>query len=83
MKHIPGHGRASSDSHLTLPIVKDSYKKLNKLDFNCFKGLQSHFAMTAHILYKSIDSKNPATHSSIIIRDVIRKKIGFKGNNNF
>ena len=79
IKHIPGHGRASSDSHLVLPIIKDSYKKLEKIDFNCFKGIKSHFAMTAHIVYKKIDKKNPATHSKIIINKVIRKKIGFKG----
>jgi beta-N-acetylhexosaminidase len=79
IKHIPGHGRASSDSHLTLPVVKDSYKKLRKLDFDCFRGVQSYFAMTAHILYKNIDNKNPATHSRVIIKDIIRNKIGFKG----
>ena len=78
IKHIPGHGRARSDSHLNLPVVNESYKKLNKLDFECFRGIQSYFAMTAHILFKSIDNKNPATHSKTII-NIIRKKIGFKG----
>ena len=79
IKHIPGHGRASADSHLVLPVIKDNYTKLRKTDFSCFKGIKSHFAMTAHILYKKIDSQNPATHSKTIIREVIRKKIGFKG----
>ena len=79
IKHIPGHGSASSDSHKSLPVVKKSVSKLNKNDFNCFKNVSSHFAMTAHILYKDIDSSNPATHSSKIIKNIIRNKIGFKG----
>ena len=79
IKHIPGHGCSSSDSHLVLPIVKDNYKKLRKLDFNCFKNIKSYFAMTAHILYKNIDKRNVATHSKIIIKKIIRKEIGFKG----
>ncbi len=79
IKHIPGHGSSLSDSHLVLPIVKNSHKNLKRLDFNCFKGIKSHFAMTAHILYKDIDSKNVATHSKNIIKKIVRKEIGFKG----
>jgi len=79
IKHIPGHGSTSSDSHKSLPVVKKSLSKLNKNDFNCFKNVSSHFAMTAHILYKDIDPSNPATHSSKIIKNIIRNKIGFKG----
>ncbi len=79
MKHIPGHGSSTSDSHLVLPIVKNSYKNLKRSDFNCFKGIKAHFAMTAHILYKNIDSKNVATHSKNIIRNIVRKELGFKG----
>ena len=79
IKHIPGHGTAKSDSHLVLPIVNTSYKKLKKYDFKCFKNFNDNFAMTAHILYKKLDPKNPATHSKIIIKNIIRKEIGFKG----
>ena len=79
IKHIPGHGSSSSDSHLVLPIVKNSLKELRKKDFYCFKGIKSYFAMTAHILYKNIDQKNVATHSRVIINKIIRKEIGFKG----
>ena len=79
VKHIPGHGCAAADSHKSLPVVNKKLSELNKNDFNCFKGISSHFAMTAHILYKKIDSKNPATHSSKIIKQIIRNKIGFKG----
>ena len=79
IKHLPGHGRAKTDSHLKLPIINTSIKKLKQNDFKVFKNIKSHFAMTAHILYRKIDNKNCATHSKKIISQVIRKKIGFKG----
>jgi len=79
IKHIPGHGCATSDSHYKTPKVNLSYKHLNSIDFFPFKFNQSKMAMTAHILYKKIDPKNVATFSKKIIKDIIRKKIGFKG----
>ena len=79
IKHIPGHGCATSDSHYKTPKVNLSYKRLNSIDFFPFKSNQSKMAMTAHILYKKIDPKNVATFSKKIIKDIIRKKIGFKG----
>jgi len=79
IKHIPGHGGANSDSHFTLPKVHDRLISLKKNDFKCFKDTSSYFAMTAHILYTKIDKKNNATHSSTIIKKIIRNEIGFKG----
>ncbi len=79
IKHIPGHGCASSDSHLETPKIKNSYKNLDKIDFLPFKSNPSLFAMTAHVLYLNIDKKNVATFSKKIIREIIRKKINFKG----
>ena len=79
IKHIPGHGSSSKDSHKTMPKVLLSKKKLNEVDFFPFKSSKAKFAMTAHILYSKIDKKNVATFSSKIIKDIIRKKIGFKG----
>tara|TARA_B100000700_G_scaffold259299_1_gene294019 strand:+ start:1000 stop:1947 length:948 start_codon:yes stop_codon:yes gene_type:complete len=79
IKHIPGHGSSSSDSHIKMPIVNHSYQILSKNDFKCFKNINSHFAMTAHILFKKIDPNNVVTHSKKIIEKIIRKKIGFKG----
>jgi len=79
IKHIPGHGQATVDSHKKLPIIKSSYSSLIKNDFASFKDKKSHFAMTAHIKYSAIDSNNVATHSKKIIKNIIRKKIGFKG----
>ena len=79
IKHIPGHGKAKSDSHFKLPVIKDDLNSLKKNDFKCFENTKSYFAMTAHILYSKIDNINNATHSKILIKEVIRKEIGFKG----
>ena len=79
IKHIPGHGCATLDSHYKMPIVSLNVDKLNKIDFFPFKNSQAKFAMTAHILYKKIDKNNVATFSKKIINEVIRKKIKFKG----
>ena len=79
IKHIPGHGLAKSDSHKKLPIINKNKSFLIKNDFKCFKNSRSLFAMTAHILFKKIDSKNCATHSKKTIEEFIRQKIGYKG----
>ena len=78
-KHVPGHGCSNTDSHLKLPIVSKKAKRLQKEDFVLFKNLNSHFIMTAHILYKDVDKKNLATFSQHIINKIIRKKLNYKG----
>jgi beta-N-acetylhexosaminidase len=78
IKHIPGHGRATCDSHLDLPIINADLEDLQKQDFAPFKALKEQkFAMSAHILYSRIDDKLPATISPKLI-DSIRNEIGFK-----
>src|SRR6185369_15659068 len=80
MKHIPGHGRAESDSHLALPRVSAAAEVLSASDFVTFRSLdQCPVAMTAHVIYESIDPQRPATTSPKVIRDVIRGEIGFDG----
>ena len=79
IKHIPGHGLAKKDSHKTLPIINKTNRFLMKNDFKCFKNTKSYLAMTAHILFKKIDENYCVTHSQKIIKNLIRKKIGFKG----
>ena len=79
IKHIPGHGGTTQDSHLIMPKIKLSESSLNKIDFYPFKFTSAKLAMTAHILYSKIDKKNVATFSKKIIKKIIRKKIGFKG----
>ena len=79
IKHIPGHGCSSIDSHLSMPRVSLNEKTLNRIDFFPFKKNAAKLAMTAHILYSKIDPRNVATFSSKLIKNIIRKKIGFKG----
>jgi beta-N-acetylhexosaminidase len=79
MKHIPGHGLSKTDTHLKESIVRTSKNKLLKKDFYPFKKCKSKFAMTAHIIYSSIDPNNLATHSKILIKEIIRNHINFKG----
>jgi beta-N-acetylhexosaminidase len=76
-KHAPGHGRARVDSHLALPEVPDAGLAADFRPFalNC----DLPWLMTAHIVYKSLDPNAPATLSSAVISDVIRRRIGFKG----
>ena len=79
IKHIPGHGCSTIDSHRKMPKVNLKIRTLNKIDFYPFKSTYSKLAMVAHILYTKIDSKNVSTFSKKIIKEVIRKRIGFKG----
>ena len=80
MKHIPGHGRSEVDSHHSLPLVKASRLDLETADFPPFAALADlPMAMTAHVIYEAIDPQEPATTSRKVIRDVIRKVIGFNG----
>ncbi len=79
LKHIPGHGRASLDSHLDLPVVNTPLAELEATDFMPFKALNDlPMAMTAHVLYSAIDEENMVTTSSRAI-SIIRNEIGFEG----
>jgi beta-N-acetylhexosaminidase len=80
IKHIPGHGRAMSDSHLELPVVKAKLAELDARDFAPFRVLSDMpMAMTAHVVYTAIDRARPATTSKKAIRKIIRESIGFDG----
>lgn len=80
IKHIPGHGRATTDSHEELPVVAASVDILRGSDFRPFAALSTApWAMTAHIIYKAFDPTHPASTSKIVIRDVIRGELGFDG----
>ena len=80
VKHIPGHGRALSDSHETLPRVDASRRELESRDFQPFRLLADMpAAMTAHVVYSAYDPVNPATTSRAVIDRVIRGFIGFDG----
>ena len=79
LKHIPGHGRATVDSHFKLPKVSTTLKELNNSDFKVFEALNDiSLGMTAHVLYDNIDGEFPATQSKEVIK-IVRDKIKFKG----
>jgi beta-N-acetylhexosaminidase len=80
VKHIPGHGRTTVDSHLELPIVNASRAELEASDFAPFAALRDlPMAMTAHLVYTAIDPQRPATTSPAIVSEIIRGAIGFDG----
>ena len=80
LKHIPGHGRAMTDSHFDLPVVNAPLEELRLRDFHPFKALGAQpFAMIAHVVYEAIDAKAPATVSRAVTDGVIRGEIGFEG----
>jgi len=76
MKHIPGHGRALVDSHISLPRVPALHED-DLLPFIRNKTLP--WAMTAHVVYEAIDPHHPATLSKTVISEIIRGRIGFTG----
>jgi beta-N-acetylhexosaminidase len=80
LKHMPGHGRATADSHAALPVVNAARADLEISDFAAFRPLAGlPLAMTAHVVFSAIDPVSPATTSAKIIANVIRDGIGFQG----
>jgi beta-N-acetylhexosaminidase len=80
LKHIPGHGRANTDSHAGLPVVRADRRTLEATDFAAFRALSGlPLAMTAHVVFTAFDPVLPATTSSTMIQNVIRGFIGFDG----
>jgi beta-N-acetylhexosaminidase len=80
IKHIPGHGRATKDSHYELPVVAEPHALLSETDFAPFKALSDMpAAMTAHVVFTALDGANPASTSRRVTQDIIRGEIGFDG----
>jgi beta-N-acetylhexosaminidase len=80
LKHIPGHGRATADSHFRLPAVDTPREELERTDFAAFVPLADlPMAMTAHVVFSALDPAQPATTSATIVERVIRGGIGFQG----
>jgi beta-N-acetylhexosaminidase len=80
LKHIPGHGRATVDTHFRLPVVDTPKAELERTDFAAFQKLADlPMAMTAHVVFSALDPALPATTSATIIAQVIRGVIGFQG----
>ena len=79
IKHMPGHGRATSDSHLALPRVAAGEEDLAADIFPFAALADAEAAMTAHIIYEAWDPDRPATCSQTVIEQIIRGRIGFQG----
>ncbi len=80
LKHIPGHGRATADTHFRLPVVDTPRAELERTDFAAFQPLADlPMAMTAHVVFSALDPAQPATTSATMINQVIRSVIGFQG----
>ena len=80
LKHLPGHGRATADSHHKLPVVDTDWATLESTDFAAFRPLSRlPLGMTAHVVFSAIDPDAPATTSVTMVREVIRGFIGFRG----
>jgi beta-N-acetylhexosaminidase len=79
VKHMPGHGRALVDSHHELPFVTASDEEL-AIDLEPFERLRdAPMGMVAHLVFNAWDPDHPASQSQIVIRDIIRGRIGFDG----
>ena len=80
LKHLPGHGRATADSHQRLPVVTVDRAALDATDFAAFRPLCGlPLGMTAHVVFTAVDPVAPATTSANIVQHVIRDSIGFTG----
>jgi beta-N-acetylhexosaminidase len=79
VKHMPGHGRATVDSHKELPLVQASADEL-ELDLEPFITLRhAPMGMVAHILFEAWDAERPSSQSPFVINEIIRGRIGFEG----
>ena len=83
IKHFPGHGDTNVDSHLDLPQINKSLEELEAMELLPFRKAiekgNAEVLMTAHILFPSLDEKQPATLSTHIIKNLLRKKLDFNG----
>ena len=80
LKHMPGHGRATADSHHAMPRVEASLEALMESDFRPFRALRDMpIGLSAHVCYEAFDADLPGTLSPTIIADAVRGAIGFDG----
>ncbi|MGH7329243.1 MAG: beta-N-acetylhexosaminidase, partial [Polyangiaceae bacterium] len=81
-KHYPGHGDTELDSHFALPKVARDAASIERIELLPFAAAaRAGFAamMSAHVVYPNIDGETPATLSSVLCTDILRKKLGFSG----
>lgn len=82
LKHFPGHGATSGDTHRDIPRVEKNLAELTKSELLPFAaGIKAgaDLLMTSHIAYPRIDARYPATLSTTMLSDVARQQLGFDG----
>jgi beta-N-acetylhexosaminidase len=83
LKHFPGHGDTTVDSHLALPRVERDRAGLDAIELAPFRALAKdpavHAMMTAHVVYPALDAEVPATLSRVVCTDLVRTQLGFQG----
>lgn len=82
IKHFPGHGSTTKDSHFSIPKIKTDINNLEKEDMNTFKNAIQNGAdmiMIGHLIIEDIDKKDPASLSKIIIKGYLKEKYNYKG----
>jgi beta-N-acetylhexosaminidase len=81
-KHFPGHGDTDKDSHLDLPLVGRSLHELRKVELPPFVNAcrnEIESLMTAHVIYRVLDPKLPATLSHNIVTGLLREELNYHG----
>jgi beta-N-acetylhexosaminidase len=81
-KHFPGHGATRGDSHVVLPRVSRSRRDLMRIDLLPFRRAVAAgipCIMTAHVLYPALDRSSPASLSTPIVTEILRRALGFRG----
>jgi len=83
LKHFPGHGDTTVDSHLALPRVERDRAGLEAIEIAPFRALAKepavHSMMTAHVVYPALDGDVPATLSRHVCTELVRDRLGFQG----
>lgn len=82
VKHFPGHGDTSVDSHLDLPLVHKTTEQLQDMEWIPFKAAiddKADAVMVAHILFPQIDPEAPASLSKVIVGEQLRGTLGYDG----
>ncbi len=82
IKHFAGRGDSATDAHETLDVCKGDLKRMKEVELVTFQAGVNAGAkalMTAHTIFPAYDKEFPATLSSKILVDLLRKEMGFKG----